>query len=197
MPPGTGRPWPLPQRGHHAASTGRSGAARTVPPMTTPRDLWPHWDSGLLLMPAGTDVWDLHDSGLWILIPTNTCTKSDGTAVMGAGLALAAATRHPDLPKRYGRALSAGARNVAIAEHRLLLGPTKDDWRRPSTMALVRALLADVRAWCDANPHEALAVAAPGCGRGGLPWEKVRAEATTALAARRVALLPPMPAPTR
>lgn len=143
-------------------------------------------------MPAGTDVWDLHAGGAWVVIPTNTERKGDGTAVMGAGLALAAAQRFPDVPARYGRALAAGRTQVVLTDHRLLLAPTKTAWRRPSTMPLVRDLLDATAAWCATHPAEFVAVPSPGCGRGGLPWAQVRAAALERLATHRVVLLAPV-----
>jgi hypothetical protein len=160
----------------------------------TPADLWPDGAAGLLELPAGTNLWGLHDAGLWVVIPTNLRRKADGTAVMGAGLALAAARRFPDLAARYGDALGAGKGRFVCAEHRLLLAPTKDDWRRPATVPLVLELLDAVASWSGRHPDAAVALSAPGCGRGGLPWAQVRAAAMTRLAAHRVALLPPMPA---
>jgi len=165
--------------------------------MTTPHTPHPEVPSGLLELPAGTDVWDLHAAGCWVLIPTNTCRKADGTAVMGAGLALSAAQRFPDLGTRYGAALAAKSTHVAFSDHRLLLSPTKNDWRKPSTMALVQAALSAVAAWCAANPGQRVAVAAPGCGRGGLAWAPVRAAAVAALNGSSVTLIPPMPAKSR
>jgi len=165
--------------------------------MTTANQGRPGIPSGLLELPAGTDVWDLHAAGCWVLIPTNCCRKADGTAVMGAGLALSAAQRFPDLSARYGAALAAGSTHVAIANHRLLLSPTKNDWRKPSTMALVVAALDAVAGWCGANPGQRVAVAAPGCGRGGLAWAPVRAAAVAALNGSSVTLIPPMPAKSR
>ena len=82
-------------------------------------DLWPDRATGLLELPAGTELWALHDAGLWVVIPTNLRRKADGTAVMGAGLALAAARRFPDLAARYGVALGAGKGRFVCAEHRL------------------------------------------------------------------------------
>jgi hypothetical protein len=153
--------------------------------------MWPKGHVGLREFPTGTDVWDLHAAGLWVVIPTNVTCKGDGTAVMGAGLALDAATRFPDLPARYGRALRAGNPRVAIGDHRLLLAPTKDHWREPAQMALVLELLDGAVRWTTANPELGLAVVAPGCGLGGLGWPLVRAAAVDRLARRRVALLAP------
>lgn len=148
---------------------------------------------GLVELPAGTDVWELHAAGSWVLVPTNTQRRADGAAVMGAGMALAAAQRFPDVPARYGRALAAGRWRVPLADHRLLLAPTKTVWRQPARLDLVCQLMDDLAQWCAEHPQATVALPAPGCGRGGLPWARVRQEATTRLAAAAVQLLPPHP----
>lgn len=153
---------------------------------------WPWPDRTLVEAPAGTDVWALHTAGAWVLIPTNTQRKSDGTAVMGAGLALAAAQRFPGVPIRYGRALAAGHTRITIPDHRLLLAPTKIQWRRPARMSPVTELLTGVARWSTAHPDEVIAVPSPGCGHGGLPWAQVQAAALEHLADHPVILLPPL-----
>lgn len=162
-----------------------------VTDVTAPQPLGPDGVSRLVELPAGTDVWGLHGAGWWVLIPTNTERKTDGTAVMGAELALDVARRFPDIPARYGRTLAAGQVRTVIPDHRLLLGPTKTLWRQPASMALVAELLDAAAAWSRTNPDAGIAVPSPGCGRGGLRWEDVREAALERLADRRVALLPP------
>jgi hypothetical protein len=142
-------------------------------------------------MPAGTDAWALHDLGCWLAIPTNTCRRRGGQAVMGAGLAGDAARRYPDLPGRYGQALKNGRTRIAVGDHRLLLAPTKDDWRQPARMSLVHELLVAAAAWCAQNPYETLVVPALGCGLGGLAWEPVRDATMQRLGTHRVLLLAP------
>lgn len=177
----------------------RAGAVGTVPVVTSPlgtdratRPLWsPAGVTGLVLAAGNLDVWDLHAHGFWVLVPTNQQRRADGTAVMGAGLARQAADRFPDLAARYGRCLSNGQVRAQIPEHRLLLAPTKGHWRQPAQMALVHELLTAVARWCAANPAHAVALAAPGCGLGGLPWPDVRDSARDRLEGSRVLLLPP------
>ena len=48
------------------------------------------------------DLWQFYAVGEVIAIPTNGIVKSNGDAVMGAGLAKDAASRFPDLPKWLG-----------------------------------------------------------------------------------------------
>ena len=72
-----------------------------------PLDYWPGGRSAELVeLPAGTDIWALHDSGFWVVVPTNTCKKKGGSAVMGAGLARDAALRYHDLAATYGESLT-------------------------------------------------------------------------------------------
>ncbi len=156
-----------------------------------PKDVWPDDVGGIVELPVGTDVWELHEGGFWVLVPTNMCRKKDGSAVMGAGLAKDAALRYPGLAARYGRALGSGRPMMSFPSWRLLLGPTKDDWRLPAKMGLVEQLLDRVAEWYRAHPGEAVVVAAPGCGRGGPGYRPVRDIASQRLAAYRVVLLPP------
>jgi hypothetical protein len=157
-----------------------------------PEDVWPDGAGGIVEMPVGTDVWELHGDGFWVLVPTNMRRKKDGSAVMGAGLARDATHRYPDLAARYGRALGDGRPFTSFPSYRLLLGPTKDDWRPLAKMQLVEELLDGAARWCRAHQGEALAVAVPGCGHGGLGYGPVRGAAVWRLAAYRVALLLPL-----
>jgi hypothetical protein len=129
---------------------------------------------GTVTIATGVDLWDLHRRGRWAVIPTNTQVRGDGSAVMGAGLARAAAERYPDLPARYGRALRNGHHRLVVGDHRLFLAPTKHHWRNPSTVELVGESLAAIRAQLDRRPVP-LVVPAVGCGLGGLDWEVVEA----------------------
>lgn len=145
-------------------------------------------------MTGGTvDLWGLHEQGWWATIPTNLQTRRDGTAVMGAGLARAAADRFDGLDAAYGRSLQAGRHRVAYPAWRLLLVPTKRHWRDPADPTLLAESISRLRAWLDAHPDERLVVPALGCGLGGLDWPAVEAQLLDELAGQldRVRLLPP------
>lgn len=53
------------------------------------------------------NLWDFYrtESDCFIVIPTNGVLKSNGEAVMGAGLAKQAAQRFPTLPQLLGQAI--------------------------------------------------------------------------------------------
>lgn len=154
-------------------------------------ELWTGRAAEVVELGAGLDVWDFHAKGYFVVITTNRRLRSDGTAVMGAGLAKQAAERYPDLPRRYGCCLAEGRDRMSFPAYRLLLAPTKDDWRLPAVPSLVSELFTAVAQWCLAHPDGAAVLAAPGCGQGGLEWAEVRDEARRGLRGCRAVLLPP------
>lgn len=137
---------------------------------------------------AHGDIWKYHEKGAWAVITTNTQTKRTGEAVMGRGIALQASQRFPDLALRYGAYLldpdpQAPPPDLPwlVPEHRLVLFPTKIDWRDPSKLELIKENLAFFtqelwRAWVDAaldrpvNSGPYVAFPPLGCGNGGLDW---------------------------
>jgi hypothetical protein len=149
------------------------------------------WGPGPWTVP-GVDVWALWAAGWWVVVPTNRRRRRDGSAVMGAGLAAAAADRVPGLDRRYGRSLAQGRDRVAFVDVRLLLVPTKNDWRARSSVALVRVGLDGLGMWCASRPEELVVCPALGCGLGGLSWPVVRDAAVAHLAGRSVVLVPPL-----
>lgn len=119
------------------------------------------------------DIWDLHSEGKTIIIPTNGCQRTNGLAVMGKGLALAAATRFPELPALLGMDLKSGGNHVYyFPTLRVVTFPTKEDWHHKSNTRLIRRSAAELKALM---LFRGLEVALPlvGCGAGGLAWREV------------------------
>ncbi|MCP9928837.1 macro domain-containing protein [Cyanobium sp. CH-040] len=105
--------------------------------------------------------------------------------VMGAGLALEFALRHPDLDADYRQRCGAGTvqigrpylHPVASAGYRAVLNfPTKQHWRFPSRLAWIDQGLAYIAAhYRQATPPiTSLALPRLGCDKGGLDWLQVR-----------------------
>lgn len=122
------------------------------------------------------DLWEYHRRGAWAVIPTNTTVRANGTAVMGAGLAKQAVERFPELAQRYGQALVTRSERereqpAYFFEERLILFPTKRDWKQPSCLKLVKCNL-ELLAHHVAGWESSLAVPLLGCGLGGLDWER-------------------------
>lgn len=140
----------------------------------------------------GVDLWDLWARGMAVVIPTNTTRKANGEAIMGAGLAKQAQDRMPDLPRVYGDHLSRGEVRVVLEALRIILPPTKQDWRKPAHLPLIEEGLR----WMVG--HERLRqlgweVAVPplGCGLGNLRWDdQVRPLMERYLDERFVVVLP-------
>jgi len=143
------------------------------------------------------DIWHYYERGAWAVIPTNTCVRADGTAVMGAGLAKQAAERFPELPALYGEWLNGGTNDgpVFFDEGRLILFPTKRNWRNPSDLDLIEANLSRLAEELSAaSCHVVFPLL--GCGLGGLDWEReVRPLMERYLVSDRYAVVVPGSAP--
>lgn len=123
----------------------------------------------------------------WVVIPTNGQRKSNGDAVMGAGVAKEAAARFKMLPMRLGGRLRdegnhvffMSNESVVIGDNRLFRGivtfPTKTKWKERSTPALIERSakeLVDLVAHCRPS---AVILPRVGTGLGGLGWVVVKA----------------------
>ncbi len=124
------------------------------------------------------DLWTVDAD--WRVVPTNLVVRRNGHAVMGAGVALQAARRYPDLPRRLGDMLQRddilkAARLVHFSEYRLTCLPTKRHWRDAADLGLVehgvRQLVEDAEALPVNGP---IALPLLGCGLGKLPATTVR-----------------------
>ena len=116
----------------------------------------------------------LKSEATWIVIPVN-CVGTPG-----AGLAKQAAARWPAAFDRYRdlcrlRTMRPGACSLASAGRGryVVMFPSKDHWRNPSTLDLIAAGLCSLENL--ARAHQPLSIAIPpvGCGLGGLDWKHV------------------------
>ena len=124
------------------------------------------------------DIWEQPADA--IVIPINWTTRSDGTAVMGAGVAKQAAARFPRLSFHLGRCI----RQHPDLPHVLAFPvrddldvacfPTKRHWRGKSRIEDVRVGLEDFVVQVKERRIASVAMPALGCGLGGLRWEDVR-----------------------
>ena len=120
------------------------------------------------------DLWNLHDQGFRIGVPTNGDSRQDGRAVMGAGVALAAACRFPNLPSLLGAKLRASGNHAYYwPEFRLVTLPTKEAWTQPSTLALIERTAHEAVDLADHYRLTTIHCPRLGCGLGGLVWKDV------------------------
>jgi hypothetical protein len=122
------------------------------------------------------DLWEAHALGHWVAITTNPVINSKGNLVMGRGVALEAARRFPELPRRLADLVGRyGNRVLAVPEYRLLSFPVKHHWRDYASLSLI-----------ERSAHEIVDdrfmgvvrypvyLVRPGCGNGRLQWAQVR-----------------------
>ena len=127
------------------------------------------------------DIWAMPADAL--AITTNGIVKKDGCAVMGAGVARAAADRYPGIDQRLGGLLGergnevhilhrAGAEPWADEQRSLLAYPTKNHWREPSDLELMVAGARRLDQLASENGWQRVIMPRPGCGLGGLDWNR-------------------------
>jgi O-acetyl-ADP-ribose deacetylase (regulator of RNase III) len=123
------------------------------------------------------DLWECHSKGAYVVIPTNTEfyeTSKGPRAIMGGGLALAAAQRFPEIVYRYGEHLKSGKSRLISSDHRLILLPTKEYWRNPSIPSLIDSGCRALAKWAETHPGFEIALPALGTGLGALDWNYIR-----------------------
>ncbi len=115
----------------------------------------------------------------WLVITTNLGWNKRGENVMGAGLALQAKTRYPDLPRLYGEFCQ--HRRVQLAffpQYRLIMFPTKTlnpdephlSWKQNSSLGLIEQCLPELQRFAENPPDAPAPIMVPllGCSNGGL-----------------------------
>lgn len=120
------------------------------------------------------DIWTVKSD--WRVIPTNGSVNRSGLAVMGRGVALQAAKRYPDVPRRLGAfLLRHGNTLTTFAEHRLVAFPVKRLWHERAAVALISQSAAHLRfQWKAGYITGVVALPRVGCGNGRLEWGAVR-----------------------
>ena len=110
-----------------------------------------------------------------ICITTNMQVKRNGMAICGAGIALTAAKRWAVFPIILGQLLKKGIKQVAIvipkADHypAVIAFPTKDDWRNPSSIELIKTGLEQLKQMADDKDWTNVWLPSLGTNNGKLP----------------------------
>lgn len=124
------------------------------------------------------DIWSFASQG-WIVVTTNSVIKSDGTAVMGAGIALEAARRFPNLPLELANHLRTIGNHVHyFMDYKIITFPTKRHWKDKSDLDLIvqgaTRLKSDLLTFRYQQRPIKFFLPRLGCGNGGLAWEDVK-----------------------
>lgn len=122
------------------------------------------------------DMFNNTDNGI-LFIPVN-CKGS-----MGAGLALDAAERYPEIEAVYKKACRDGSLDIGKPlltstrdDRIILLFPTKNDWKNGSKLEYIESGLAYFKNAVEQHPSLKdipLHIPKLGCGLGGLDWNEV------------------------
>lgn len=134
------------------------------------------------------DLWQKHQEGHHICIPVNKERKTNGDAVMGAGLANEARLMFPDLPKKLGEFIRQNNRWASglfchLPNYRLFLLATKESWRETSKLTTIERSC-ELLAHAYRNTLRTGTLVSPirwpiylpklGCGCGQLKWPSVQ-----------------------
>ena len=132
---------------------------------------------------------DQYKGDIWDLLPTHYITiPVNQQGVMGAGLALEAKQRFPELCHRdravrkehyriYGEDAEAWGYELVRDDHPLIFFPTKWDWQKPADITLIIQSLEKLASKIIVTaifPEGTFNFAMPriGCGLGKLNWEE-------------------------
>jgi len=125
------------------------------------------------------DIWEQKCD--WLCITTNGIVKKDGRAVMGKGIALQAKKRYPNIDRILAKKIRERGNIVSslLRDHEnekwIISFPTKDDWKKPSSLKLIAESAKQLKQhFDDYNLKPLVMLPRPGCSCGGLEWKDVK-----------------------
>ena len=122
------------------------------------------------------NIWDMWEIGKSIVIPINLTLNTEGSLVMGAGLAKDTKERIFGIDRELGETI----RFFNLCENNIMTlrggkefyFPTKVDWKKPSKLEYIERALPSFLVLT--SVCEEVYLPRLGCGLGGLRWEEVR-----------------------
>jgi len=123
---------------------------------------------------ASGNIWEFHNEGEYITVTINRCLRSNGFAVMGAGIAKQARIRFPEIESVVGAWIKSDPQKLVYRDdgYKMLFVVTKYDWRFNSSYEIVKNSTIELLKICqniDGNVH----VVPFGAGMGGLDLKTV------------------------
>jgi hypothetical protein len=152
------------------------------------------------MIQAVCDIWDMYDQGETVCITTNGFVTRGGNAVMGRGVAAQAVKRFPTIKGKLGRLIMENGNVVQRIAPRIISFPVKPQlgvcneyktnvvkhmrhqykpydwvpgWAMMADLNLIKWSLVQLNQIRDVRSHRQIYLPKPGCGAGGLKWEKV------------------------
>lgn len=121
------------------------------------------------------NIWDFHEKGKWICIPTNGFVKKNGRAVMGAGLALDCKRKFPDFDELLGKFIKRyGNTPIMFPNHRVMSFPVKINWWEKADLLLIEKSAIYVSRFLNHLAVDRVFLPRVGCGNGKLKWKDVK-----------------------
>lgn len=127
-------------------------------------------------------------------ITTNGAIRANGNAIMGAGIALQARDRYPDVEHRLGLLIQSYGNHVHYIEHNLVSFPTKFHWKSKGDLNLIKrsaSELVELLSHSTFKHCKRILLTRPGCGNGGLDWAQVKPAIAPLLDSRFIIVTPP------
>lgn len=123
------------------------------------------------------NLWDIPDEDGVKAVTTNGITYLDAMgvrqAVMGAGIALGAKKKYRYITSTLGKLLKEkGNIPFYLPEFNVITFPTKNEWRKPSTLELIAESAESLVKLVVYNDIKMVFLPRPGTGLGGLNYEK-------------------------
>jgi len=120
------------------------------------------------------NIWTFDETKV---ITTNGNVKTNGSAVMGKGLALQASLRFPFLSEELADKLNEfGNRCFYFSDYDLITFPTKNNWWDDSNLDLIRKSMLELVDICKSENIKKVVMPRPGCKNGRLNWHDVRSK---------------------
>ncbi len=126
-------------------------------------------------------LWDYHNTYRYPNHPSIVCITTNGILnnkkelVMGAGIALTAKQKFPELPKRLGILVGLyGNLPFYLAEENIVSFPTKYDWKDYSDLELIENSAYLIKMMIDLNGWPNIYSPWPGRGMGGRTKEEIQ-----------------------
>lgn len=112
----------------------------------------------------------------FVCVTTNGVVKHNGELVMGAGIALEAKQKFPELPKRLGTLVHTfGNLPFYLEDIGIISFPTKNHFKENSDIKLIERSAKEIAAFVIIrNDLKSIALPRPGCGNGRLNWQDVK-----------------------
>lgn len=108
-----------------------------------------------------------------ICITTNGNIKKTGKAVMGAGCALDARNKYPNIDLKLGKLIKSNGNIVQIIMHQpkpIISFPTKNNFFETSKISLIEKSIIQLINLTNLMGWGKVVLPRPGCSNGGLEW---------------------------